>query len=57
MYLVKIYSSRHFALLREQGRLCNKPKQFEAKIDEVTPTNLANRNSFGHFTLDKKITA
>ena len=56
MYLVKIYSSRHFALLREQGQLRNKPKQFEVKIDEVTPTNLANRNSLGHFAVGNKFT-
>ena len=37
MHVVKIYSSWNFALLGEQGRLRNKPKQFEVKIDEVTP--------------------
>ena len=56
MYVVKIYSSWHFALLREQGRLRNKPKQFEVKIDEVTPTKLANKNSLGHFAVGNKFT-
>ena len=56
MHVVKIYSSWNFALLGEQGRLRNKPKQFEVKIDEVTPTNLANRNSLGHFAVGNKFT-
>ena len=56
MYIVKIYSSRHLALLREQGLLRNKPKLFEVKIDEVTPTKLANRNSLGHFAVGNKFT-
>ena len=56
MHVVKIYSSWHFALLREQGRLRNKPKQFEVKIDEVTPTKLANKNSLGHFAVGNKFT-
>ena len=57
MYIVKIYSSRHFALLREQGLLRNKPKLFEVKIDEVTPTKLANRNSLAHFAVGNKFTS
>ena len=56
MHVFKIYSSWHFALLREQGRLRNKPKQFEVKIDEVTPTKLANKNSLGHFAVGNKFT-
>ena len=46
----------HFALLREQGRLRNKPKLFRVKIDEVTPTKLANKNSLGHFAVGNKFT-
>ena len=56
MYVVKIYSSWHFALLREQGRLRNKPKLFQVKIDEVTPTKLANKISLGHFAVGNKFT-
>ena len=56
MHVVNIDSSWHFALLREQGQLCNKPKQFEVKINEVTPTKFANRNSLGHFALANKFT-
>ena len=56
MYIVKIYSSRHFALLREQGQLRNKPKLFEVRIDEMTPTKLTNKDSLGYFTLANKFT-
>ena len=56
MSIVEIYSSWHFTLLREQGRLRNKPKLFQVKIDKVTPTKLANRNSLGHFAVGNKFT-